>query len=237
VADLLTELADRLSSDPATTLRISAITALESTGSLRAQTEFTGNAWISRDADAALSVGDRVWLLQQGNVTLIGGRLTGGSGQPVGSIVNYAGTSAPAGWLLCDGSAVSRTDYARLFDALGTTYGAGNGSTTFNLPNLADRVPVGPGSRSVGTTGGASTVALSVANMPAHNHNSSGGHSHTVVGTGTATVQSGSGATVSNGTSGNTSGSGTHTHDTIGSGTAHENMPPFLVLPYIIRAL
>ncbi|MBQ3785019.1 MAG: tail fiber protein [Alphaproteobacteria bacterium] len=59
----------------------------------------------------------------------------GGSGVPPGIIVPFAGSVIPAGFLLCDGSAVSRTDYADLFNAIGTTYGDGDGSTTFNLPN------------------------------------------------------------------------------------------------------
>ena len=57
----------------------------------------------------------------------------------VGAVVAFAGSTTPQGWLLCDGSAVSRTDYAALYAVIGTTYGAGNGSTTFNLPNLTDR--------------------------------------------------------------------------------------------------
>ena len=58
---------------------------------------------------------------------------------PTGVVQAFAGRTLPNGWLLCDGSAVSRTDYAALFTAIGTTYGAGNGSTTFNLPNLVDK--------------------------------------------------------------------------------------------------
>lgn len=58
---------------------------------------------------------------------------------PVGIVQAFAGTTIPNGWLLCDGSAVSRTDYAALYAVIGTTYGAGNGSTTFNLPNLVDK--------------------------------------------------------------------------------------------------
>ena len=57
----------------------------------------------------------------------------------VGAVVAFAGSTTPQGWLLCDGSAVSRTDYAALYAVIGTTYGAGNGSTTFNLPNLVDK--------------------------------------------------------------------------------------------------
>ena len=58
---------------------------------------------------------------------------------PTGSVLAFAGSTSPAGWLLCDGSAVSRETYAALFAVIGTTYGSGNGSTTFNLPDLVDR--------------------------------------------------------------------------------------------------
>ena len=58
---------------------------------------------------------------------------------PSGVVQAFAGSTTPQGWLLCDGSAVSRTDYAALYAVIGTTYGAGNGSTTFNLPNLVDK--------------------------------------------------------------------------------------------------
>ena len=78
---------------------------------------------------------------------------------PVGSISLFAGTTAPNGWLICDGSAVSRTTYANLFSVIGTTYGTGDGSTTFNIPNLKGKVPVGLDSNdtsfdTIGETGG-----------------------------------------------------------------------------------
>ena len=71
---------------------------------------------------------------------------------PVGSVIAFAGnpSSAPSGYLLCNGAAVSRTTYAALFEAIGTAYGAGNGSTTFNLPNMADKFIQGSGT--AGTT-------------------------------------------------------------------------------------
>lgn len=62
---------------------------------------------------------------------------------PVGSLTAYAGSTAPTGWLLCYGQAVSRTTYAALYSAIGTTYGSGDGSTTFNLPDLRGRVVAG----------------------------------------------------------------------------------------------
>ena len=81
----------------------------------------------------------------------------------VGTIKPWGKAAAPAGYLLCDGSAVSRTTYADLFAVLSTTYGSGNGSTTFNVPNLAGKYPQGKdGSNSLAGTGGANTVTVSV---------------------------------------------------------------------------
>ena len=75
---------------------------------------------------------------------------------PPGAIQMYAGSTSPNGWLFCDGSAISRTDYANLFTAIGTVYGIGDGSTTFNIPDFQARVPIGAssGSLELGTQGG-----------------------------------------------------------------------------------
>jgi len=102
---------------------------------------------------------------------------------PVGGIMAYAASTAPTGWLLCDGTAVSRTTYAALFTAISTTYGAGNGSTTFNLPNLKGKVPVGRDSADtafdvLGETGGAKTHTLTSGQMPVHTHTQNA-HTHT----------------------------------------------------------
>ena len=95
---------------------------------------------------------------------------------PIGTQVAYGGTVPPTGWLICDGSAVSRTTYAELFKAIGTSYGAGDGSTTFNLPNRKNKTGVGVDSSSthfstLGATYGEETHTLTTSEMPSHNHN------------------------------------------------------------------
>lgn len=105
-----------------------------------------------------------------------------------GVMLPFAGATAPNGWLLCYGQAVSRTDYAKLLGVIGTTYGAGDGSTTFNLPDLRGRVAAGkdnmggtPANRltsassgidgpTLGAAGGSQAHTLTTAQMPAHNH-------------------------------------------------------------------
>lgn len=101
---------------------------------------------------------------------------------PSGLVSMFAGSTAPTGWLMCDGTAVSRSTYAGLFAAIGVTYGAGNGSTTFNLPDLRTRVPVGKNGTgtfaTLGSTGGAETHTLTTAQMPSHTHTQNS-HNHT----------------------------------------------------------
>lgn len=98
---------------------------------------------------------------------------------PSGTVVDFGGSSAPSGWLLCDGTAVSRTTYAALFGVIGTSYGAGDGSTTFNLPDARGRVSVGQG-----THGDVNSLSdndgVAVGNRsPKHKHTvNDPGHSH-----------------------------------------------------------
>ncbi len=95
---------------------------------------------------------------------------------PAGVVLPYVGASAPAGWLLCDGAAVSRTTYSALFAVVGTTFGSGNGSTTFNVPDLRGRVPVGAGQgpglspRTRGQAYGEEAHFQQVNEVAAHNH-------------------------------------------------------------------
>jgi microcystin-dependent protein len=88
-----------------------------------------------------------------------GANLTGIEGTATGTILPWSTITPPSGFLECDGTAVSRSTYAALFAVVGTTYGIGDGSTTFNVPNLADNVAVGKSNnKALGTTGGANTV-------------------------------------------------------------------------------
>lgn len=167
----------------------------------------------------APAAGDRVVMAPVGTTYLIVGAVsTAGAGQPAGSIQEFAGASVPSGWLLCDGSAVSRTTYARLFAAIGTTWGVGNGSTTFNVPDFRGRARIGTGTgtgltaRALAATGGAETVQLTSATMPAHGHTfsgsatSGGDHSHSLSGS------VGSGGDHGHSLSGSVGSAGSHSH-------------------------
>lgn len=148
-------------------------------------------------------------------------------GTPAGTILDYAGSTAPEGYLLCYGQAVSRSTYSTLFTAIGTTYGVGDGSSTFNLPDLRGRAVFGKDNMggsaasritdavssvdgtTLGDTGGAQSHTLTTAQLPAHYHDvylNDPGHSHGgdtnsstyTAGSGGATVAVGGAAIPSN---------------------------------------
>lgn len=165
--------------------------------------------------------------------------LPAGAAVPSGSIVSFGGASAPSGWLLCYGQAISRTTYAALFAAIGVTHGAGDGSTTFAIPDLRGRVPGGKddmggtaASRlttagsgvdgaTLGAAGGAQTHTLTAAQMPAHTHTASA----VVSGDGTKGLVNDGGVMQSQ----------TLTTSSAGSGSSHNNTQPTIVLNYIIK--
>lgn len=99
-----------------------------------------------------------------------------------GSVYLFAGSTAPQGFLLCDGSAVSRDTYATLYAVIGDTYGAGDGFTTFNLPDLSGRVVLGTSSTyTLASTGGEESHVLTSAEIPSHTHViPSHTHAHTI---------------------------------------------------------
>lgn len=100
--------------------------------------------------------------------------LSGSFGQestPIGTILMYGGTRLPFGFLWCNGSAVSRTVYADLFNAIGTAFGSGDGSTTFNLPDYRESVPMGASDDyPLGSTGGEKEHTLTALELPSHEH-------------------------------------------------------------------
>lgn len=165
-------------------------------------------------------------------------------GVPVGSVMGWFSDTIPERWLLLDGRAVSREEYVDLFSVVGTTYGEGDGSTTFNLPDMRDRTAVGKGSNALfdtlGKTGGEATHTLVAAEIPAHTHGSAGAHKHFIKntnGTGSGYVRLESYASAaSTNRSIYTDEAGGHTHTSVGGSGAHNNVQPYIVLNYIIKA-
>lgn len=164
--------------------------------------------------------------------------IPGDSGLASGVIIGWAGSIAtiPAGYLFCNGAAVSRTTYAALFTAIGTTWGAGDGSTTFNLPNSVDKFHVGanqdvtgvPQSNVTGSllqTGGTQTHTH-IFTGTAHSHGA-GTYALTSSGCGVIPPSGGCWTNAVSGTSANTTATGTN--------STVQNIPPFLAYPSIIK--
>jgi microcystin-dependent protein len=167
-----------------------------------------------------------------------------GEALPAGSIVQWGSNTIPTNWLLCDGSAVSRSTYSSLFAAIGTSYGIGDNSTTFNLPDLRGRVAVGRDSTQtefdvLGETGGAKTHTLTIPEMPSHTHTQNA-HSHGLGFTVAANQTSfGDRALALSNTSfglAQSVASTTATNQNTGGGGAHNNLQPYQVFNYIIKA-
>lgn len=174
-----------------------------------------------------------------------------------GVIHLFGGPNIPAGWLVCDGSAISRTGYPALFTAIGTYWGSGDNVNTFNVPDLRGRTPIGYVNapvggitgRAFGSLGGEETHALNTGEMPNHNHVlnwSDPGHVHSFpqinhalvpYGTGTSSYDylfTGNGVLYSNQTNLSTTGIQASVAAN-GGGATHNNMPPFAVCYFIIK--
>jgi len=147
---------------------------------------------------------------------------------PVGSLLTYAGLTAPTGWLFCNGAEVSKSAYPRLFTVIGNLYGTPANSSNFVLPNLAERIPVGKSNtNSVANSGGNSSITLSVGQLPSHTHTGttdvSGTHAHTGT-TDVSGTHAHTGTTDVSGThahTGTTDANGTHSHDITDPGHTH----------------
>jgi microcystin-dependent protein len=160
------------------------------------------------------------------------------NGAPTGGLIMWGTGTAPSGWLLCAGAAVSRTTYAALFAVIGTTFGSGDGSTTFNVPNYTNRMPYGT---TVAATGGSADAVV-----VSHTHTASSavtdpGHTHTIPG-GFSTYGGGnsSGANNTFGLQPNTNSSTTGvtvatTITSAGVSGTNANLPPYLGINFIIK--
>ena len=171
------------------------------------------------------------------------------SSVPTGSIVMWFTATPPTGWLVCNFAEVSRATYADLFAVIGTSAGVGNGTTTFNLPDLRGRMPLGVGTgtasdataHTLNQKSGTETVTLISAQMPSHTH-AIADHSHEALESGGKFVVGDAGGTVDNPfASGSdyredsTTAVASLTPANTGGGDAHGNMPPYIGLHFIIK--
>jgi len=191
-----------------------------------------------------------------------GANLTGIEGIPTATIIPWSSASVPSGFLECNGAAVSRSTYADLFAIVGTTYGVGDGSSTFNVPDLQDNVAVGKSNnKALGSAAGANTVANS-GNVSTNVTGNVGGstanatlstsqlasHSHSAAGLSGSFMQVQNGGFASraaNSNTGNSGSGGGHSHNMSanfsGSGTSNFSgdstsvLQPYLTIIYVIK--
>jgi microcystin-dependent protein len=210
--------------------------------------DYDGRIWIEGDATALRVVGKHgldfrvgstnpitvATLNQSGDLNITGDYKVNGTNLqtvPTGTVSAFAGSAAPTGYALCDGSAVNRTAQAALFSVIGTTYGSGDDSTTFNLPDLRGRVVAGLGESLLSAT--ADTLGedngliadtkehtLSIDEMPSHNHTYNNSNNPSVQGAGGTGLPGGN--------------QSANTGDT-GGDQAHNNVQPTIILNYIIK--
>lgn len=203
-----------------------------------------------------IKVGRNLSITTDGVLSASGGTSggVGGDTLPIGSTVEWWSEEIPENWLVCNGQAVSRTEYEDLFNVLGTTYGSGDGSTTFNLPNIQGRTLIGKSNEEdysvLGKTGGEKQHSLTVQEMATHSHSGSTGIAKTsfmraveAPGGNVAnnhTVSNGSGAYKDVGGGSSDFPGANHYHDfatnEVGEGKAFSIVQPYITTFYIIKA-
>ena len=196
----------------------------------------------------AVKAGANVIIADDGTLSAIGG--AGGTVSdtlPIGSTVEWYSETIPENWLLCNGQAISRTEYAELFAFLGTEFGDGDGSTTFNLPDKRERFSLGKGDKEpynqLGNTGGEEQHTLTLSEIPSHGHSSAvvnpNSAGFTAENVGYTYTKSNNGVVIplSNIVPRDTKGFISSTMENPqGGGEPHNNMPPYIVVNYIIKA-
>ncbi len=167
--------------------------------------------------------------LLQALETLFGGGGSGAGSVPVATILPFAGSVAPEGFMICDGAELLAAEFADLFTAIGTTYGVGQTAGSFKLPDLRGRAPIGAGQgdgltdRVIGVVDGAEVHQLSTAEMPNHTHQYGAPHLQTY----------GMSAQAERGV--NPTSQEWYSVSDAGGDQPHNNMQPFLVVNYIIK--
>jgi microcystin-dependent protein len=159
-----------------------------------------------------------------GDTIVIGAGASFSGGALTGSITLYGSTSIPSGYLECTGQAVSRTTYADLFSVISDTFGVGDGTTTFNVPDLRDNFPVGvSGTKALATKAGSNTTTLATTNLATHTHG--------ILKTNYDAAQVNIGAVQGRQTAYQVSS----TVGNAGDGTAIDTFPPYIALTFIIK--
>lgn len=152
-----------------------------------------------------------------------------------GMIISFGGNTPPDGWAICDGAAISRTEFPETFAAIGTIWGVGNGTTTFNLPDFMGRTLIGSGEgaglteRNIGDKEGVETVTLAISEIPAHSHAERGGNNAA------AYYATGSGSSPGFYAPPEYSAANRIKTDSEGGGGTHENMQPSVCVHMIIK--
>jgi microcystin-dependent protein len=183
-------------------------------------------------------------IVSGGTTVINNGAFIGVEGIPTGTIVPWTDSTIATGFLECNGAAVSRSTYADLFAVVGTTYGAGDGSSTFNLPDLQDEVVVGKsGNKALASTGGANTVT-STGNVAGSTANATlstsqlASHSHSAAATaGRRNDSPAPNSLATNSNTGNAGSGSGHSHNMSANfaGDATSVVQPYLALIYIIK--